>query len=66
MSLIMHKARRLDQYEAPSDIDYMGTNWTRIYENSDFTENEVTAARFLTQLNELVPSLIMSLLDEAE
>lgn len=59
VSKVRHQTMRLDQYDAPGNLEYMGTNWTRIFESSDFTSNEVLAAQILYQLNEIVPADIM-------
>ena len=56
MSKQSYLATKLDHYDAPGDFDYMGTNWKRMVATSDFTPNEMMAARVLVQLGKLVPT----------
>ena len=56
-----HRMMQLDQYDAPGDLEYMGTNWDKMVETTQLSENEITAAQILYQLNEIVPADIMEI-----
>ena len=59
MSIVRYRSMQLDHYDAPGDIEYMGTNWERMVEQNRFSETEMLAARVLSQLDESVPPRIV-------
>ncbi len=61
ISKLRHRMMQLDQYDAPGDLEYMGTNWDKMVETTQLSENEITAAQILYQLNEIVPADIMEM-----
>lgn len=63
MSKVRYRAMQMDQYEAPGDIEYMGTNWQRMVDENGLSETETIAAQVLYQLDEIVPAPILELWD---
>lgn len=59
MSKLRYRMMQLDQYDAPGNLDYMGTNWERMAESKNLSANEVTSAQILYQLDEILPAEIM-------
>ena len=59
MSKVRYRAMQMDQYEAPGDIEYMGTNWQRMVDENGLSENETIAAQVLYQLDEVVPASVL-------
>lgn len=59
VSKLSLEATRRDQYAAPSDIEYMGTNWDMMVKTEEISAQDIQYAKVLFQLNEMIPAEIM-------